>query len=111
RLVCAIGLGLMLFAAGSWVKSTGAQRSLWNAVWIGPWLAGHVAIGFLRRYRSRARNILPNWLDIYVVVVFDHTIFHWEVYLTLNEAQVTAAVAKDAQQLAFETSPLPEKNV
>src|SRR5262245_32622108 len=111
RLVCAIGLGLMLFAAGSWFKSTGAQRSLRNAVWIGPWLAGQVVIGFLGRYGSGARNILPNWLDIIVVIVFALTIFYWAVSLTLNKAQAAAAIAKDAQQLAFQTSPLPEENV
>lgn len=100
KLVCAIGLGLMLFAAGAWFKSTGARRALKNAIWIGPWLAGHVLIGLLGRYGNSARNLLPNWIDVVVVVAFALAIFYWAVSLSLNEQQAAAAIGKDAPQLA-----------
>ena len=100
KLVCAIGLGLLLFAAGAWIKGTGARRSLKNAIWIGPWLAGHTLIGFLGRYGNGSLNLLPNWIDIVVVIAFALAIFHWATSLSLNEQQSAAAIAKDAPQLA-----------
>ena len=99
KLVCAIGAGLMLFAAGAWFRDTGAQRTIRNASWIGPWLGGQVLIGWLGRYGNGANNILPNWVDIMVVVVFALMIYYWAVRLSLTEASTAAAVAKDARQL------------
>src|SRR5438094_1227201 len=66
KLTVAMAVGLALFAIGVWRRSTGAQRSLKNAVWMAPWLGGHVIIGALGRYGG-GRNILPNWIDIAVV--------------------------------------------
>jgi len=100
KLVCAIGLGLMLFAAGAWFKGTRARRSLKNAIWIGPWLAGHTLIGFFGRYGSGSQNLLPNWVDIVVVVSFALATFYWAVSLSLDQQQAAAAIAKDAPQLA-----------
>ena len=60
-------------------------------------------IGALGRYGGGARNILPNWVDIAVVIVFALAIFYWAVSLALNEEATAAAVAKDAQQIDYET--------
>lgn len=101
KLVCAIGFGLLLFAVGAWYSGTGAQHTIRNAFWIGPWLAGQMLIGFLGRYGSGARNLLPNWLDIVVVIVFGLIIYKWAVKSSLNDEATAAAVSKDARQLTY----------
>ncbi len=102
KLVCAIGVGLVLFAVGARLRRTGAQRTIRNAFWIGPWLAGQVLLGWLGRYGNGARNVLPNWFDIALVIVFALGIYYWAVNLSLSTEATAAAVAKDAQQLAYD---------
>jgi amino acid transporter len=101
KLVSAIALGLVLFAIGSWRAKTDAQRTLRNALWIGPWLGGQVLIGFLGRYGNGSKSLLPEWIDILVVILFALGIFYWAVTLSLTEAETAAAVTKDRQQLSF----------
>ena len=103
KLACAMLVGLALFAVGAWRYGTGAQHAVRNAIWIGPWLGGLVVIGALGRYGNSASNILPNWVDVAVVIVFALAIFYWAVSLNLTKEGTAAAVAKDAQQLAYET--------
>src|SRR3954468_9632349 len=81
KLACAIAVGLLLFMLGAWRAQTGALRRLRSALWIGPWLAGQVLIGWLGRYGEGAHNVLPGWFDITVVVAFALTIFYWAVSL------------------------------
>jgi hypothetical membrane protein len=102
KLACAMMVGLALFAVGVWRSGTSPQHTVRNAVWIGPWLGGQVLIGALGRYGSGARNILPNWVDIAVVIVFSLAIFYWAVSLTLHKEGAAAAVAKDAQQIDYD---------
>ena len=92
-------VGLALFAVGAWRSGANPQRAARNAVWIGPWLVGQVIIGAIGRYGDGARNILPNWIDIVVVIVFSLAIYYWAVNLALTKEGAAAAVAKDAQQL------------
>jgi amino acid transporter len=99
KLVCAIGVGLVLFGLGAWRAKTGAHRTLRNAFWIGPWLGGQVLIGWLGRYGNGAKDILPNWTDIVIMVMFSLTIFYWAVSLATASEQTAAAVAKDASQI------------
>jgi amino acid transporter len=101
KLACAMVVGLALFALGAWRGSTGAQHTVRNAVWIGPWFVGQVIIGALGRYGG-GRNILPNWVDVVVVIVFALATFYWAVSLTLSKAEAAAAVAKDAQQIDYD---------
>jgi amino acid transporter len=102
KLACAMAVGLALFVVGAWRRGTGAQRTIRNAFWIAPWFAGQVLIGWLGRYGNDARNILPNWVDLVVVIVFSLAIFYWAVSLTLSREKTAAAVAKDAQQINYE---------
>ena len=88
---------------GAWRSGTSAQHTLRNAVWIGPWLGGLVLIGAVGRYGNGASNILPDWVDVAVVVVFALAIFYWAVSLTLDRAGAAAAVAKDAVQINYDT--------
>ena len=100
KLVCAIGAGLLLFAVGAWAKGTAAPRTVMNASWIAPWLLGQITIGFLGRYGTSAKNILPNWIDIAVVIIFALGIFYWAISLTLSETATAAAIARDRGQLS-----------
>src|ERR1051326_1127093 len=83
--VCAVAAGLMLFAVGAWRRQTGALRTFRNAFWIAPWLAGQVLIGWLGRYGAGARSLIPNWLDIAIVLVFALTLFYWAISLATSE--------------------------
>lgn len=99
KLVSAIAAGLALFTVGAWRGRTGAQRTIRNSLWIVPWLGGHVLIGMLGRYGNGARGILPDWVDIAVVIIFSLGIFYWAISLALSAEDSTAAVGKDRQQL------------
>ena len=99
KLVSAIAVGLAFFAIGAWRRRTGAQRTIRNALWIVPWLSGQVLIGMLGRYGNGAKGLLPDWVDIAVVIVFALAIFYWAVSLALTEEQSAAAVAKDTEQI------------
>jgi amino acid transporter len=102
KLACAMAVGLALFIVGAWRRGTDAQRTIRNSFWIAPWFAGQVLIGWLGRYGNNARNILPNWVDLFVVIVFALVIFYWAVSLTLSKEGTAAAVAKDAKQINYE---------
>jgi amino acid transporter len=103
KLACAMLVGLALFGIGAWRSGTSAGHTIRNSIWLGPWFAGLVLIGALGRYGAGSRNILPNWVDIAVVIVFALAIFYWAINLTLNEEEAAAAVAKDALQINYET--------
>ena len=101
KLALAMLLGLALFAIGAARGRTGAHRTARNALWVAPWLGGHVLLGAVGRYGTGARNLLPDWVDLAVVVVFALAIFYWAVSVTLTKDETTAAVAKDAQQIDY----------
>lgn len=101
KLGVAMLVGLGLFAIGAWRTRTGAQRAIGSAIWMGPWLGGHVLIGWLGRYGG-GRNILPNWVDVGVVIVFALVVFYWAIALRLSKEEAAAEVAKDAVQINYE---------
>jgi amino acid transporter len=101
KLALAMLAGVALFAIGAWRMRTGALRTLRNAIWVGPWLGGHVLIGWVGRYGG-GRNILPSWVDLAVVIAFALTIFYWAIALTLSAESSTLAIAKDARQIDYE---------
>jgi amino acid transporter len=103
KLALAMLAGLALFAIGAWRRRTGAWRTIGNAVWMGPWLGGHVVLGWLGRYGG-GRNVLPNWIDIGVVIVFSLAIFHWATALRLSGEDSAVEVAKDAGQIDYEAA-------
>jgi amino acid transporter len=103
KLACAMAVGLVLFAVGAWRNRTGAHHRIRNAFWIGPWFGGQVLIGLVGRYGNGAWNLLPNWVDIFVVIVFSLAIFYWAVNLALTKEGTRAAVEKDAPQIDYAT--------
>ena len=102
KLVLAMAVGLVLFTIGAARVGTRIGDSVGTAIWIAPWLLGQVAIGAMGRYGDGATNILPNWIDLLVVIVFSLVIFFWAVRLTLSQEQTQEAVARDAKQLDYE---------
>lgn len=103
KLALAIVAGLTLFAVGAWRMRTGASRAIRNAIWVGPWLGGHVLLGWLGRYGG-GRNILPNWVDVGVVIVFALAIFYWATALRLSGEASAVEVAKDAGQIDYQAA-------
>ncbi|MBM3268899.1 MAG: APC family permease [Candidatus Sericytochromatia bacterium] len=101
KLALAMLFGVSLFAFGAWCKRTDAWQTIRHAIWILPWLGGHVLIGFLGRYGG-GREILPAWIDLGLVVAFALFIFYWAVASVLPADKAAEAVAKDAAQLALE---------
>ncbi len=100
KLALAMLAGLVLFAVGAWRAGTGAARALRHALWVAPWLGGHVVIGWLGRYGG-GRNILPNWGDVGLVIVFALAIFHWATSVRLSKEASALEVEKDAAQIDF----------
>ena len=98
-LVVLMLLGLVLFGIGAVYGKTGAFEKLRHVTWIGPWLVGHVVLGWLGRYGKGSQNILPDWVDLGVALAFSLGIFYWAVSQAVPERDAAAAVAKDAQQL------------
>jgi hypothetical protein len=98
-------LGFALFAIGAKRAGTGVERTIRHAIWIGPWLAGHVVLGAVGRYGPGAKNLLPDWVDLVVALVFSLAIFYWAVSRTLPKDKAAAAVARDAHQIDFAATP------
>ena len=90
--------GLLLFAIGAVRRRTGALRTLKQAVWMAPWFGGHVIIGWIGRYGG-GKSMLPNWVDVGVVIVFALVIFYWAVASSLTRELAAREVAKDAHQI------------
>ncbi|WP_295696788.1 APC family permease [Lapillicoccus sp.] len=104
KIVSALVLGLLVFAIGSSRAGTDRMEMIKHALWIAPWLGGHLIIGALGRYGDNPRNLLPDWVDIILVIVFSLAIFYWAVSLRLVPAQVQEQVARDAYQLDYEAA-------
>ena len=45
KLVCAMALGVLLFAFGAVRAGTLQDTKLKSALWIGPWMIGHASLG------------------------------------------------------------------
>ena len=98
KLAVAMVVGLALFGIGAARGNTGAGRFIKNGTWMFPWLGGQVLIGWLGRYGG-GRNIIPDWIDVLVVLVFSLVIFYWSVAQSLTHEQAAKEVAKDAHQM------------
>jgi amino acid transporter len=65
--------------------------------WIWPWLIGDTVIAVLGRYGGH--NILPEWIDILVVVAFSLGIFYYAVGFSRSTAHVYEAIEREDWQL------------
>jgi amino acid transporter len=103
KLTVAMIVGLVLFAIGAIRRRTGALRTVRQSMWMAPWFGGHVIIGWIGRYGG-GKALLPNWIDIAIVIAFALAIFYWAVSSSLSRELAAEEVAKDAHQLAFEAA-------
>ena len=101
KLACALLVGLLLFGIGSTIAHTNALGMLRSAAWIGPWILGSVIIGALGQYGVGSRQILPEWIDLLVVVVFSLVIYYWAISLTMSPERVQEEIAKDSAQIDY----------
>lgn len=103
KLVLAMLVGLVIYGIGAVRAGTAKEQSYRALGWMVPWLGGHVLFGALGRYGG-GYEVLPNWVDLGVVVTFSLTIYYLAVRMTLSIEESKAAIAKDAQQLEYESA-------
>jgi amino acid transporter len=97
KLLVAILLGFVLFQV-SVARTPRDDRPFidWRAAsWIGPWLVGLTAIGFVGRYGHGAQKYLPEWIDLAVVVAFSLAIFYFAVNVAMDSGRVKASVEEE----------------
>jgi amino acid transporter len=106
KLAVAMMIGLALFVVGAWRNATGdqaivratvvvrAHKTIRNALWMAPWLGGHVALGALGRYGG-GEEILPAWIDIAVVIAFALVVYSVALRATLSAESCAARSATE----------------
>jgi amino acid transporter len=99
KLLAMIFLGRVLFEYA--LRRADASRTDidWRATsWIWPWLIGLTVISVLGRY-GHGHNVLPDWIDMVVVILFSLAVFFYAVEFSMSEEQVQAALATEDWQL------------
>ncbi len=99
-IVASMLLGMAIFVIGAKMKRTDGMETAPAALWIVPWMLGHLVIGFLGSYGDWARGILPMWVDIVVVIVFSLVIYKMAMVERLQPSAVDHQVERDANQLS-----------
>jgi amino acid transporter len=97
KLAVAMVVGLILFVIGASRVGTDLRRATRHTIWMFPWLAGHVILGYLGRYSGS--DILPEWIDIGAMLVFSLAIYRLALRVTMSAPEVSEAVARDAHQI------------
>jgi amino acid transporter len=102
KLLTGIFLGRLLFEfALRRAKDIRRADIDWRAAsWIWPWLIGMTIIGLLGRYGAGAHEVLPNWIDLLVVIGFSLVMFYYAVGLAMDSEQIQATVASEERQIA-----------
>ena len=67
-------------------------------VWVVPWLAGLTLISALGRYGTGSTNVLPDWVDSGVVVIFALVIFFFAGNFALTPEEVQRAIATETER-------------
>jgi amino acid transporter len=102
KLLAAIFVGRVLFEIA--LRRTDEVRREdidWRAAsWIWPWLVGLTVIGVAGRYGAGAQNLLGDWWDMAVVIIFSLVIFYYAVSLAMSTEQVLKAVQTEERALA-----------
>ncbi len=102
KLDVAIVVGLILFGFGVSIRGTNDKLNLRNGSWIPPWLVGLTLINFAGRYGDGAKNWLPEYVDLLVVIVFALVIFFWAVECAMGRDEVEAAVELERYEIEAE---------
>ena len=100
KVVAAIAVGLAFFAIGAVrARTYSFERMVKPALWIPGWLGGMIVIGLLGRYGDSQLNLLPEWIDLLVVIAFNLVIFGWAVRSALPREAVAEQLSHDEHEL------------
>lgn len=99
KLDLAIILGLIIFGIGVASQNSNDSVNLRGAAWVVPWLGGLTIISALGRYGNGSQDVIPNWIDLIVVIVFALVIFYFTARFEQSAEQVAAAVAAERRHL------------
>ena len=100
KIDAALVVGLLLFAIGA--IRTGSydfQRMVKPALWAPAWLAGMLIISLLGRYGDSQLNLLPEWVDLLVVIAFSIAVYYWALRIALPREDVQRQLSQDAHEL------------
>ena len=100
KLCLALVLGLVIFSVTR-MRLPAAERGpldARSALWIVPWLLGHIAIGYFGRYGGT--NAIPNWWDLLLVAVFAMVIYEAAEKLALDGEQVRELITAEADDMS-----------
>jgi amino acid transporter len=109
KLLTGIFVGRVIFEIAL-RRSENLQRTDidWRAAsWIWPWLIGMTILGLIGRYGKGSESVLPEWIDLLVVIAFSLVIFYYAVSLAMKPENIKAAIERD-ERLAAEA---PELNL
>ena len=106
----AVGIGLVIFALTRAFSNVKLPIDFRNSLWVWPWLAGVVLLGWIGRYDSeqgpdRAHGkgelfLLPAWIDLLVVIAFSLVIFYFAIHRGVAGERVAGAIEIDEENLA-----------
>ncbi|HET6502011.1 MAG TPA: APC family permease [Amycolatopsis sp.] len=95
-----IGFGIFLLTRAFQSPADRPAVGWKSAMWIVPWLVGNEVIGWLGRYGSSGElKLLPEWIDLVVVIAFSLAIFYWAVSLAQPSEKVREAVEAERVEL------------
>jgi amino acid transporter len=100
KLCLVLVLGLVIFTVTR-MRLPAAERGpldARSALWIVPWLLGHIAIGYFGRYGGT--NAIPNWWDLLLVAVFAMVMYEVAEKLALDGEQVRELITAEADDLS-----------
>ena len=102
KILAAIFLGRVVFEIALHRSGDVRREDIdWRAAsWIWPWLIGLTLIGLLGRYGNGAEILLPDWIDLGVVIIFSLVIFYYAVGLAMSPDAVHDAIETEEQQIA-----------
>jgi amino acid transporter len=102
KLLAAIFLGRVIFEYRLRRADEVRREDIdWRAAsWIWPWLVGLTIIGIVGRYGNGAQNLLGDWWDLLVVIIFSLVIFYYAVSVAMSSEQVLKAVQTEEEAIA-----------
>jgi amino acid transporter len=102
KILAAIFLGRVVFEIALHRSGDVRREDIdWRAAsWIWPWLIGLTLIGLIGRYGTGAEILLPDWVDLGVVIIFSLVIFYYAVGLAMSPDAVHDAIETEEQQIA-----------
>jgi amino acid transporter len=97
KLLAGIFLGRVLFEIMLRRTNDPRRKDIdWRAAsWIWPWLVGLTIISLIGRYGTGSQNLLPQWIDLVVVIAFSLVIFYYAVSLAMDRETIKAVVASE----------------